>query len=65
MESMTINLSEDKLQKLKNLADQLGVSPEELIRLSLDTLLSQPDDALFTSIDYLLEKNAELYRRLA
>jgi hypothetical protein len=65
MSTVTITLPEDLLVKLKEIAARLGVTPEELARVSLEELLSRPEDALQRAIIYLLTKNAELYRRLA
>jgi antitoxin FitA len=65
MSTITITLPEDLLVKLKEMAARLGVIPEELARVSLEELLSRPEDALQRAITYVLTKNAELYRRLA
>ena len=43
----------------------LGVSPEDLVRVSVEELLAQPDDKFEQAVNYVLEKNAELYGRLA
>ena len=65
MSSITINLPDDSLNKLQEAADRLGVTPEELVRVSIEELLSQPEESFKQAIDYVLKKNAELYRRLA
>ncbi len=65
MSSITINLLEEQLVKLRELDSRLGISPEELARLSVEELLSQPDEEFEQAADYVLRKNAELYRRLA
>jgi len=44
---------------------RLNVSPEELVRVSIEELLSRPDEAFERAVEYVLEKNTELYRRLA
>jgi len=41
------------------------VQAEDLVRLRIDELLGRPDEAFERITDYLLKKNAELYRRLA
>lgn len=38
---------------------------EELVRVSIEELLSRPDEAFERAVEYVLEKNAELYQRLA
>lgn len=65
MSELTISLPEIDLARLTERADRLGLTPEELVRASIDELLSEPDEALRQTIDYVLTKNAELYRRLA
>lgn len=65
MDSITISLSNDRLLKLKEKAAHFNISPEELIRVSIEELLTQPDEALQAAVNYVLKKNAELYRRLA
>jgi hypothetical protein len=51
--------------KLKETATQLQVSPEELVRVSVEELLTRPQESFQRAVDYVLKKNAELYRRLA
>jgi hypothetical protein len=65
MTTITITLPDDRLLKLKEGATRLSVSPEELVRVSIEELLSRPDEAFQRAVNYVLEKNAELYRRLA
>lgn len=65
MATITIPLPDEALSKLQERADELGISPEELARAGIEDLLSRPEDAFQQAIDYLLNKNAELYRRLA
>jgi len=62
--SITIPLPEDRLAQLHDLAARQGVSPEELARQGVEQLLERPSQ-LRKAADYVLEKNAELYRRLA
>ncbi len=65
MTPITISLPEDRVRRLQELASRLGVQPEDLVRLSIDELLGRPDEAFERTADYVLKKNAELYRRLA
>ena len=65
MTSITIPLSEERLERLKSLATQAGVSPEELARAGLEEWLARPRDDFAAAAQYVLRKNAELYRRLA
>jgi len=63
--SITIALPDGRWQKLQDKATQLRISPEELVRASVEELLERPEEDFRRALDYLLEKNAELYRRLA
>lgn len=62
---MTLSISEDRFTKLKEVAKHLNITPEDLVRVSIDELLSRPDEDFKNAVDYVLNKNAELYRRLA
>jgi len=37
-----MELPEERVEKLRELAQRLGISLEELVRVSIDELLSQP-----------------------
>jgi hypothetical protein len=65
MQTITITLSDDRLAQLQELAARFGVRPEDLVRVSIEELLTRPDDAFQHTVQYVLEKNADLYRRLA
>ena len=65
MITITIALTDDSLTKLQETAARLGVSAEDLVRASVEDLLSRPDEAFKRAVDYVLQKNADLYQRLA
>lgn len=65
MTQITITLPDDRLQKLKELASHYRVAPEELVRASVEELLARPEEEFQHALTYILNKNAELYRRLA
>jgi hypothetical protein len=65
MSTISVSLPDDHLIKLKELASNYGITPEELVRLSVEDLLSQPNETFQRAVDYVLDKNSELYRRLA
>jgi hypothetical protein len=65
MTTITIALPEDRLLELRERAARLGISPEELARVSIEELLARPDEEFDRIVNYVLKKNAELYRRLA
>jgi len=65
MKVLELNLPEPTVTKLKEAAERLGLSPEELAILSLEEKLAQLDEQFKNVSDYVLNKNAELYKRLA
>jgi len=65
MSTLTITLSDDRLAKLLEIANRFNIKPEDLARFSIEELLTRPDESFQKAADYILHKNAELYRRLA
>jgi antitoxin FitA len=65
MTSITIDIPDNQLQKLQDLAKLHGVSLEALLRASLEDWLSSSKPEFSSAADYVLKKNAELYNRLA
>jgi hypothetical protein len=65
MTTITIPLSEERFLNLQELAKEAKVPPEELVRASIEEWLSRPKDDFIRAADYVLRKNAELYRQLA
>jgi len=65
MSTLTITLSEERFAQLKEIATRFNVSAEDLARVGIEELLKQPDEKFARTVEYLLTKNAELYRRLA
>jgi antitoxin FitA len=65
MTMITIPLSDERLAQLRTLAQQTGLTPEEFLRRRVERLLDWPDEEFLRAAGYVLEKNEELYRRLA
>lgn len=65
MTTMTIPISDERVERLQSLAQQAGLPPEEFLRLRVDSLLDQLSDEFNQAADQVIQKNAELYRRLA
>ena len=65
MSVLTIQLPEEKKQRLEEKAEQLQVSAEAFIQASIEELLARPDDAFEQALERVLEKNQAFYRRLA
>jgi death-on-curing protein len=65
MTTLTISLPEDLLHQLNERAAQLRVAPEALVRASIEALLTRPAEEFQRAMSYVLNKNRELYWRLA
>jgi predicted transcriptional regulator len=65
MSIVSIPLSDELSSKLREAAQRAGVSPAELARAGLTDWLSRARDDFDAAARYVLEKNRELYRRLA
>jgi hypothetical protein len=64
MSSLTFEVSEEKAGRLAEAAREMGVPVEDLLERITDEFLSRKD-AFETAAKFVLQKNAELYRRLA
>jgi hypothetical protein len=62
---IAIDLSPSQADRLRERAKSLGLSPEDLARAAVTDLLANPDDDFRAAADLVLQRNAELYRRLA
>ncbi|MCU0550845.1 MAG: DNA-binding protein [Leptolyngbya sp. Prado105] len=65
MASITIDLSDSQIQKLQDLANRHGVAIDILLKASVEDWLNSQKPDFADAADYVLAKNAELYRRLA
>jgi hypothetical protein len=65
MTQIIIDLKDDQAQQLAEEARRRDVTLEELVRAGALALLAPPDPTFDAALDYVLEKNQELYRRLA
>jgi predicted transcriptional regulator len=65
MAIITVSLSDERVAKLKELAQQSGLTPEELLQASVEEWLGKQKLDFDQAAAYVLEKNAELYKRLA
>jgi hypothetical protein len=65
MSEITISLTDDRLQKLKERVVQYQVTPEDLVRASIEGLLTRPEDDFEQALNYVINKNKDLYQRLA
>jgi predicted transcriptional regulator len=65
MVDFTISLPDEHAGRLRELASEAGMSPEELLRAGAQDWLNRKDRDFAAAAAYVLEKNRELYRRLA
>lgn len=65
MTTVTIALPDEPMQRLKELAQEAGVAPEELLQASIEQWLANPREDFIQAAAYVLNKNQELYRRLS
>jgi antitoxin FitA len=63
--SITIELSDSQFQTLQDLAVMYGITPEVLLKISLEDWLNSLKSEFVDTANYVLTKNAELYQRLA
>jgi hypothetical protein len=64
MTAITISLCEERLARLCELAAESGLSPEAFLRTSVERWLASPEPGFSQAARYVLQKNAELHRRL-
>ncbi len=64
---MTLNLEldEQQIQRLQDAARRLNVSVGDLAKAAINDLLAKPDKDFERAATHVLNKNAELYKRLA
>ncbi|MCL4531192.1 MAG: DNA-binding protein [Chloroflexi bacterium] len=65
MTAITIELSNERIRQLKEYAKQFGIPMEELVRVSVEDMLAQPEEQFRKAMQYVLKKNTKLYKRLA
>jgi antitoxin FitA len=65
MSTLTINLTDDRLRALEKLSNRLNIPSEELVRMSIEEILTRSDDTFQDAMKYVLKKNSQLFKRLA
>lgn len=65
MASLTISLSDEEMRRLEALGKREGLTVEQMVHLGIHDFIGQPNDAFPGTATRVLEKNAELYRRLS
>jgi hypothetical protein len=65
MNDITITVPNKRFARLKEKSSRLGITLEDLILLGIEDILSRPDEEFRRVTEYILQKNAKLYQRLA
>src|SRR5262245_27866041 len=65
MTTISIRISDERFLRLKELAVEANLAPEELVRCLVEEWLSRRQGDFAMAAKHVLAKNAELYRRLA
>lgn len=65
MNSLTLNITDSNYQKIEKIAKKKGVTTEQLLVGKIDEWLTKSEDNFDEVINYVLDKNKELYQRLA
>lgn len=65
MNIITITPPDELMQKLQELAKRHQVTPEELVRATVEDLVSAPTESLEQALKHILSKNEDLYKKLA
>ena len=65
MEQITVTLPKNLAEQLRDASEKIGVKPEALLLLSLQEKLVNLDKEFTDTMKHVLQKNAELYERLA
>jgi antitoxin FitA len=65
MTTLTILISDQLSQRLQEIANREGLAFEDLARAGLEDWLTRFRPDFLEAARYILEKNHELYRRLA
>jgi hypothetical protein len=60
MNTIAIALSDERLLKLQQIANNLNVSIEELVLIGIENLLAQPENLSINNSQNILNKNAEI-----
>ncbi|QLE44244.1 DNA-binding protein [Nostoc sp. C052] len=65
MNSITMQVPDERLLKLQETANNLGISIEELVLIGIEEILDKPNASFKGAMNYVLKKNTEFYKRLA
>ena len=56
---------DEEMEPLEKLSTCDDLTVEQMVRLGINDFIGQPDESFPTAVRRVMEKNAELYRRLS
>ncbi len=62
---LVIELPVGQFEKLREMATQIGVLPEYLAKAAISDLISVKDEDFSSVVNYVIQKNEQLYQRLS
>jgi hypothetical protein len=65
MTTVTGSLSNEEMRWLEEFSLREGLTVEQIVRLCVRDLIAEPDELFQIAAKRVMEKNAELYRRLS
>ncbi len=65
MATVTVSLSDEEMRRLEELSKREGLTIEQMVRIGIHDFIGQPDESFRAATARIMQKNAELYRRLA
>jgi len=65
MDTLEVKLKDQTAARLEEAAERLGLTLEQLLEISIEEKLARLDKDFLDAAQYVLDKNAELYDRLA
>jgi antitoxin FitA len=65
MKTVEFELPKETAKRLEDAAQKIGISAEDLLRMSVEEKLARLDESFQKAAEHVLSKNAELYKRLS
>ena len=65
MTTVTVSLSDEEMRRLEELSKREGFTVEQMVRLGINDFIGQPDESFHIAAKRVMERNAELYKRLS
>lgn len=64
MVAITIDIPDERLEELFQLAQESGISTQDLLRASIEDWLNHPQKDFIEATSKILNQNKDLYQRL-